>query len=87
MEILICHKTNTMEPRYNEPLYHEVLGTIFFTPVIVTYMKKYLDITKLRFSEQGLASPLALRYIEASLYLQSVTEATKKAKGLQVHLI
>ena len=47
----------------------EVLGTIFFTPVIVTYMKKYLDITKLRYSEQGFANPLALGYIEDSLYV------------------
>ena len=71
MELLIWPKTNTMEPRYNEPLYHEVLGTIFFTPVIaiVTYMKKNLDITKLLYSKQGFASPLALRYIEASLYV------------------
>ena len=53
----------------NHYIYHEVLGTIFFTPVIITYMKKYLDITKLRYGEQGFASPLAIRYIEDSLYV------------------
>ena len=36
----------TLEPRYNEPFYNEVLGTanvfFFFTPVIVKYMS-YLN--------------------------------------------
>ena len=31
-------------------------------------MRKYLDITKPRYSEQIFASPLALRYIEVPLY-------------------
>ena len=32
-------------------------------------MEKYLDITKPRYSEKVFVSPLALRYIEAPLYL------------------
>ena len=42
-----------------------VYRTIFFAPVIVKYMKKNLDITKPR---TNVASPLALLYIEVSLY-------------------
>ena len=34
-----------------------VQRTIFFTPVVVKYMKKDLDITKLRYSEQILPVP------------------------------
>ena len=50
---------NTVELRYNEPLYNEVLGVTndFLYPVIVKYKKKNLDF----------GSPLALRYIEVPL--------------------
>ena len=50
---------NTVEIRYNEPLYNEVLGVTndFLYPVIVKYKKKNLDF----------GSPLALRYIEDPL--------------------
>ena len=45
-----------MEARLNETLYNDVHGIandlIFSTPVIVRYMKKNLDITKPRYSEQ-----------------------------------
>ena len=34
-----------------------VQRTIFFTPVVVKYMKKDLDITKLRYNEQILPVP------------------------------
>ena len=49
----------TVESRYNQPLYNEVLHITnnFFTPVIVKYMKKNLDITKPRYSEQILPVP------------------------------
>ena len=42
------NKIQSVEPRYNEPLYSEVLGMMndFFTPVIVKYVKKNLDMTK-----------------------------------------
>ena len=45
---------STAEPRYNEPLCYKspVKRTIFFTPVIVKYMTKNLDISKTRYSEQ-----------------------------------
>ena len=48
-----------MEPPYNEPLYNEFLGLTndFLYPVIVQYMKKYLDLTKPRYSEQILPVP------------------------------
>ena len=39
-----------------------------FTPAIVKYMKKNLDMTKSRYREQIFASPLALLYIEVPLY-------------------
>ena len=42
---------------------------IFFTPVIVKYMEKKLNITKPCYSEHIIfASPLALHYIEVPLY-------------------
>ena len=41
---------------------------IFFTPVIVKYMEKHLSITKPCYGEHIFSSPLALRYIEVSLY-------------------
>ena len=40
---------------------------LFFTSVIVKYMKKNLDITKPRYNEQNVLSPLALCYIEVPL--------------------
>ena len=40
---------------------------LFFTSVIVKYMKKNLDITKPRNNEQNVLSPLALCYIEVPL--------------------
>ena len=40
---------------------------LFFTSVIVKYMKKNLDITKPRYNEQNVFSPLALCYIEVPL--------------------
>ena len=48
-----------MEPRYNEPLYNEVLGMMndFHYPIIENYMKKNLDITKPRYWEQILSVP------------------------------
>ena len=49
-----------MEPRYNEPLYNEVVENnerFFHTPVTVKYMKENLDITKPRYSEQILPVP------------------------------
>ena len=42
---------------------------LFFTSVIVKYMKKNLDITKPRNNEQNVLSPLALCYIEVPLSL------------------
>ena len=44
----------TMEPLYNEVL---CITNSFFTPVIVKYMKKNLDITKPCYSEQILPVP------------------------------
>ena len=47
----------TVEPRFNHPLYKEVLGiiqlTIFFSPAKITIqcMEQNLDITKSRFNE------------------------------------
>ena len=49
-----------MEPRYNEPLYNEVLGIIkkkFFAPVIVEFMKKNLDITEPHYNEHIVPVP------------------------------
>ena len=40
---------------------------LFFTSVIVKYMKKNLDITKPRNNEQNVLSPSALCYIEVPL--------------------
>ena len=46
-----------MEPRSNEPLYNEVFDITndFLPPIIVKYMKKDLDITKPRYSEENLS--------------------------------
>ena len=58
--LLKINKTYTVEPRYNEPLYNEVLGitnNFLFIPAIVKYMKKNLDITKPRYSKQILPVP------------------------------
>ena len=40
----------TVEPRFNEPLYNEVLDLTndFLIPIIVKYMKKNVNITKPR---------------------------------------
>ena len=43
-------------------------GTIFFTQVTANWMKKNLDITKPRSSEQILSVTLTLRYVEVPLY-------------------
>ena len=56
-------KHNTMEPRYNEPLYNEVLGTTNDFPYpsnCKIHLKKSLDISKPRYSEQILPVP---RYV------------------------
>ena len=65
--------------RYNqEPLYNEILGTtirkIFFTTIIVKYMKKNLDITKPRYSEQILLIPwpFVISMFHCILQLQGV---------------
>ena len=50
----------TMEPRYNEPLYNEVLGIANYSDYPSnsnTYMKKNLDITKPRYCKQILPVP------------------------------
>ena len=58
----------TEEPRFSEPLHvkSSVKRTIFFTPVIIKFMKKNLDITKPRYREQILPVPSteALRKID-----------------------
>ena len=49
-----------MEPRYNEPLYNEVLGITndFLRPSSnIIYMEKNLNVTKTRYSEQILPVP------------------------------
>ena len=50
---------NTVEPRYNKPLYNEVLGITpdFLYPVVAKDMKKDLDIKKPRYSEENLPVP------------------------------
>ena len=60
-----------MEPRFNEPLYNEVLGVRNDIPrhsnsKYINYMEKKLDITKPHYSEH-IFSPLALRYMELAL--------------------
>ena len=53
----------TMEPRYNEPLYNEVLGIANYSDYPSnsnTYMTKNLDITKPCYCKTNFASPLAL---------------------------
>ena len=57
---------STVKPLYNEPLYNEVPVTTngFHYPLIVKYMEKNFDIANVHF-----VSPLALRYIEVSLYV------------------
>ena len=49
----------TVQPGFNKPLYNKVLSIamIFFTPVIVKYMEKTLDITKPCYSAQILPVP------------------------------
>ena len=41
--VLLESTVHTVEPRYKKPL---VQQTIFFTPIVVKYMEKNLDITK-----------------------------------------
>ena len=56
----------TMEPRYNEPLYNEVLGIANYSDYPSnsnTYMTKNLDITKPCYCKTNFASPLA-RYMK-----------------------
>ena len=59
---------DTVEPRFNEPLYNEVLGiTIFVAPVIrVKYMEKNLDTTKPRYSEHIL--PVSWLFVLSMLH-------------------
>ena len=60
MIVDIVLNERTVDLRYNECLckggsYNEVLSMtndFFFTPVVVKYMEKYLDITKTRYSGQ-----------------------------------
>ena len=54
----------TVEPRYNETLYNEVLGItneIFCHSYSIMYGKKNLDITKPRFSERNRGSTVIKR--------------------------
>ena len=61
-----------MEPRFNEPLYNEVLGVTrngiprHSNSKYINYMEKKLLITKPHYSEH-IFSPLALRYMEVPL--------------------
>ena len=56
----MCQITNTVEPQFNEPLYNEVLSiteNFYFTPLIVKYVKKALNVTKPCYNEQILPVP------------------------------
>lgn len=74
-------KTNTVEPRYNKPLYIEVQGItkIFLTPVKVKYMKK-IDITRPRYSERFL--PLGPSFYRGSTVFSSVNKRFLSVRGL-----
>ena len=50
-------KTNTVEPRYNEPLYNEILGTTKNFLYSSNSMEKNLDLMSPRVSEQILPVP------------------------------
>ena len=64
----------TMEPRYNEPLYNEVLGIANYSDYPSnsnTYMTKNLDITKPCYCKTNFGSPLAL--ITWRLFFKCIT--------------
>ena len=50
-------KTNTVEPRYNKPLYNEVLGATKRFLYSSNSMEKNLDIMNPQYSEQILPVP------------------------------
>ena len=52
---MICW--GTVEPRYNEPLYNNVITNDILRPKVVQYMENNLDIMKPRYSEHILAVP------------------------------
>ena len=55
--VIFLYFMNTVEPRFNEPLYNEVLGiTIFFSRAKITIkgMEENLDITNLDFAKYSL---------------------------------
>ena len=57
MFVIFLYFMNTVEPRFNEPLYNEVLGiTIFFSRAKITIkgMEQNLDITNLDFAKYSL---------------------------------
>ena len=58
----------TEELGFSEPLHvkSSVKRTIFFTPVIIKYLKKNLDITKPRYREQ-ICQSLQLRHFVKSI--------------------
>ena len=59
---------------------------IFFTPVIVKYMKNNVHITEPRYHEQILQLPLALRYMEVPLYLKSMLKKVKPQQRFRLLL-
>ena len=71
-----------MEPRYNKVL--GITNDFFFTPEIVKCMKKNLDTTKPRYSEQIL--PVRLPFVISrffSIYF-AITGVRKKNRGFTV---
>ena len=70
-----------LDPRYNEPLYHELLGITsnFLTPpVIVKYLKQNLDITKPLYSKHILQVPCP--------FLKSRFHCTKNKKNAHIYV-
>ena len=64
-----------MEPRYNEPIYNEVLGITkdFLYPSNSKIYETEPRYNKTLPQRTNFASPLALRYIEGSLYMMTKT--------------
>ena len=78
-----------MEPRYLKNFYITnswVKRTILFTPAMVKYMKKNLEIRKPGYREHIFTSPLVLRYIEVPLYENHRTYFCGRAAESAHHL-
>lgn len=92
MIVDIVLNERTVDLRYNECLckggsYNEVLSMtndFFFTPVVVKYMEKYLDITKTRYS--GQIWPVPWHFVISRFHCSMSSGSLQELETVQVNI-